>query len=223
MNKAKKILIALQEHLNIKNFKELAEYLGISTSLLYSWVRHGNIAGTGKILAKIPYLELSWLETAEGPMMIIDQDNIHLIPASKYAPPSGEYIPAKIAARIEPGNADVKSLLMKPKKIVVEKSQEQAEDETPISEMLVMTSKVLESKTVYRSALASNVRAFYQAVVQEDEMQSLNDKMELMQAQMARMESMLNALNAALPQKREEGEGANNTIPRIQSATGGEK
>jgi hypothetical protein len=104
-----------------------------------------------------------------------------------------------------------------------EKRQESAEDETPISDMLVMTSKVLESNTVYRSALASNVRAFYQAVVQEDEMKSLSEKMELMQAQMARMESMLATVTAALPQKRDGEEGGGNTDPGLQSASGGEK
>lgn len=37
-------------------------------------------------------------------------------------------------------------------------------DQPSLSEMLIMTSTVLESKTVYRPALSSNIQAFYQAV-----------------------------------------------------------
>jgi len=69
MNKAEKILTALQNHLNIKNYRLLAEHFGINKTLIYSWVKHGNITQTGKILAKLPYISLDWLETGEGPMM----------------------------------------------------------------------------------------------------------------------------------------------------------
>ncbi|KJS02211.1 MAG: hypothetical protein VR65_06075 [Desulfobulbaceae bacterium BRH_c16a] len=79
----------------------------------------------------------------------------------------------------------------------------------PISmpDMVKMTMIVLESETVYRSALASNVRAFYEAVMKEDEMRSLNEKIEAMQHQMKRMEEMLLSLGASLPEKREQNQG----------------
>lgn len=45
-----------------------------------------------------------------------------------------------------------------------------------MSDMLLKTSAVLESKTVYRSALASNIRAFHDAVMGEKEMKEVRDE-----------------------------------------------
>lgn len=77
-----------------------------------------------------------------------------------------------------------------------------------MSDMIYKTTKILESKTVYRSALASNVRAFYEAVQKEEEMQSVNEKLDTMQQEnralaerMVRMEAMLTSLGATLPEE----------------------
>lgn len=207
MNKTKKILTAIQEHLNLKNFRELALYLEIDTKLLYSWVRHDKIAGTGKILAKLRYLNHEWLETGTGPMMVIDKDNIDLLPVSKYQPEPGAFISPKLVARIEPGSDNKRQELLK-KRVPVDKDKggraEQREtDDLQISEMLVMTSRVLESPTVYRSALASNVRAFYQAVIAEEEMATVVETLDeikaenrLMAEQMTELKLMMKSLGA---------------------------
>lgn len=175
-----------------------------------------------RIFEKCQYLNIEWLETGTGPMMIVDKDNFHLLPGNRPLPetsPEPSPSATKIAARIEPGSEGIKRLLIrKPSPQATVEKEQKNEPETPISDMVYMTTRVLESNTVYRSALASNVRAFYQAVVQEDEMKSLSEKMELMQAQMERMEAMLAALNAAMPQKRDEKAGDDDSIPGALSA-----
>lgn len=76
-----------------------------------------------------------------------------------------------------------------------------------MSEMVTMTIEVLESKTVYRSALASNVRAFHQAVKMEGEMKGVKEEVQQMRAEhrteMEELKEMIRSLGGALPQKRE--------------------
>lgn len=220
MKKTKKILNALQDHLNLKSFKELAEYLEIETSLLYSWVRHDKISGTGKILAKCRYLNNQWLETGEGPMIIIDDSNKHLVPRSQNAPDDSPFVKPKIAARIEPGNEESREKLHRKSLERVMKAgkksanTETGEEEFELEDMQEMTAVVLTSKTVYRSALASNVRAFYQAVINEDEMNTVSERLKEIQLEnkkmaerMERMEQMLLSMGANEPQKREQNQG----------------
>lgn len=52
------------------------------------------------------------------------------------------------------------------------------EENTSIPEALDMTKEVLESKTVYRSALMSNIKAFHKAVRDEDEMKGMREEMQ---------------------------------------------
>lgn len=76
-----------------------------------------------------------------------------------------------------------------------------------MSEMVTMTIEVLESKTVYRSALASNVRAFHQAVKMEGEMAGVKEEVQKMRAEhraeMEELKEMIRSLGGALPQKRD--------------------
>lgn len=79
-----------------------------------------------------------------------------------------------------------------------------------LTEMLTMTVEVLESKTVYRSALASNVRAFHQAVKMEGEMQGVKEEVSAMRNEnrtmaerMERMEQLLLSLGGTVPEKRD--------------------
>lgn len=51
------------------------------------------------------------------------------------------------------------------------------EDEFKMTEMVTMTVEVLESDTIYRTALASNIRAFHQAVRSERTLAHLEDRM----------------------------------------------
>jgi len=93
-----------------------------------------------------------------------------------------------------------------PDKKTQAKKQEFEDDYEIISikEMVNMTIEVLESKTVFRSALASSVRAFHDAVIKEEEMDSVRQEMKEMGERMERMEQMLLSLGASLPEKRDQ-------------------
>ncbi len=56
------------------------------------------------------------------------------------------------------------------------------EDEFKMSDMLTMTAEVLESDTIYRTALASNVRAFHQAVRSERTLVKLEERVASLEA-----------------------------------------
>ena len=65
-------------------------------------------------------------------------------------------------------------------------------DDFKISSMLEATTRVLESDTVYRTALASNIRAFDKAVQQENDVEGLKEQMTLMLEKMDSMQEQLN-------------------------------
>jgi len=62
-----------------------------------------------------------------------------------------------------------------------------AEDDWKMTDMVTMTVEVLESDTIYRTALASNIRAFHQAVRSERLLAQLVVRMEAMEAKLDRM------------------------------------
>ena len=80
------------------------------------------------------------------------------------------------------------------------------DEEIPEDELLVMTKNVLRSNTVYRSALASNIRAFNQAVEDEKEMDDMRKSMERMECGMDEMRDMMRQLLAnQSPEKKRVG------------------
>jgi hypothetical protein len=86
---------------------------------------------------------------------------------------------------------------------VVEKQREAID----MPEMVKMTMEIMASDTVYRSALASNIRAFHNAVNMEIEMNEVRREIAEMAERMARMEEMLLSLGATVPEKRETRNG----------------
>jgi transcriptional regulator with XRE-family HTH domain len=72
------------------------------------------------------------------------------------------------------------------------------------SDMLFMTARVLESNTVYRSALASNIRAFFQAVQGEAEMNDMREKMDRLMSDMAEMKDLIKALSKPEPPEKKQ-------------------
>lgn len=68
------------------------------------------------------------------------------------------------------------------------------QDEPSLDKMVQMTTTVLESNTVYRAALASNIRAFYQAVTGEEEMEYLRGQVERMSQDIAEMKELMQAM-----------------------------
>ncbi len=66
-------------------------------------------------------------------------------------------------------------------------STPQPEEDFKMSDMITKTVEVLESDTIYRTALASNINAFHQAVRSERLLAQLVVRMEAMEAKLDRM------------------------------------
>ena len=137
----KNIIDELLDYLNLKNYREFAEYLGIKATRVYSWVKYGKIADTGLVLVKNPEINPASLYDHSGPMLIDNQQ--------------------QAAAPVEA----VKPQAPRPE---AEKPQEQ-QSEIKISSLVLMMVEVIETKTVYRPALISNIKAFHQAAIGGEE------------------------------------------------------
>ena len=95
----------------------------------------------------------------------------------------------------------------------IEGGEKKEGDTFKISEMVEATIRVLESDTVYRSALASNIRAFDKAVLMEGKMQGIEDELRLMREEAAnrdavaaermdKMEQLILSLGGQVPEKK---------------------
>lgn len=88
-------------------------------------------------------------------------------------------------------------------------AQSQAEqipaEDFKMSDMLTKTAEVLESDTIYRTALASNINAFHQAVNSERTLARLEERM----AQLEQRVEVLADANAGLKRRLEQHEEIN--------------
>lgn len=78
-----------------------------------------------------------------------------------------------------------------------------------MTEMVTMTVEVLESETIYRTALASNIRAFHQAVRSERTLAKLEERVAAMEAKLEHV--------AQLEQRMEELERENQELRQRQN------
>lgn len=111
----------------------------------------------------------------------------------------------KVAATIEPGSPEKKhDLLSRRRKLTAPGEQTVAPPDESFDEdqAIDQTRYVLRSDTVYRSALVSNIRAFYQGVKREEEMSGVDDRMRSMKEQLDRLEKMIESLGGLVPEKR---------------------
>lgn len=83
------------------------------------------------------------------------------------------------------------------------------EDDFKMTEMVTMTVEVLESETIYRTALASNIRAFHQAVRSERTLAKLEERVAAMEAKLEHV--------AQLEQRMEELERENQELRQRQN------
>lgn len=85
-------------------------------------------------------------------------------------------------------------------------SGSQQEEQLNIPELRDMTTVVLESNTVYRAALAANVRAFYKAVKNEEEKMEMQEQLTRIEikheADMQELKQMIMGLAVAAPEKK---------------------
>ena len=182
----KKILLDLANYLKVQGVQGVAEYFGENKTRLYAWIKNGNIPDTGIILAKHPEINPSWLKTGEGPML-------------RYQPPPGDQI-----------NFSHKSTKSK----VDQPSPPDQGEFFNMRDMVNMTMEVLESETVYKSALASNIRAFHKAVNMEKEMNQLSEDVSEIKKQnkilideLRQVMDVLKAAGLSVPEKREQNQG----------------
>jgi len=87
-----------------------------------------------------------------------------------------------------------------------ESPRTRTEQDFSIEEMLADTKDVLESDTVYRQALASNIRAFKQAVINEGKMKNTDEKIDQMMRQIEALTTIvLQGQAPAEPEKKRAG------------------
>lgn len=79
------------------------------------------------------------------------------------------------------------------------------EQDFSIEEMLSDTRTVLESDTVYRQALASNIRAFKQAVINEGKMKNTDEKIDQMMKQIEALTEIVLQGQAGTSEKKRAG------------------
>jgi len=84
-----------------------------------------------------------------------------------------------------------------------------AEDDFKMSDMLTMTAEVLESDTIYRTALASNVRAFHQAVRSERTLAQLEERMVVLEAKVEDLVNENDKLKRRVEQQAKNLDGYN--------------
>ena len=185
--------------------EQLGKKLGGITKGSISGYESGDVNPTPEAiieLARIGDVSLDWLltghESAGGKAMGVSTTK------------KGE-----IAATIEPGNHSGRNRAKSPDRQKAHTQTKPAsmpvedliDESFSMSEMVTMTIEVLESKTVYRSALASNVRAFHQAVKMEGEMKGVKEEVQMMRAEhrteMEELKEMIRSLGGAIPQKRD--------------------
>lgn len=78
-----------------------------------------------------------------------------------------------------------------------------AEDDFKMSDMLTKTAEVLESGTIYRTALASNINAFHQAIRSERTLMRPEERMALLEQKMGELANENIELKRRLEQQDE--------------------
>lgn len=126
---------------------------------------------------------VGWLANGEEPMRPQAEQEVDKVERARK-------MREELSASVKGENKKIKATIERGSGKIFEKIQQDegsSEETFSIADMLSATARVLESKTVYRSALASNIRAFDKAVEMENNVENLNEKID-------RMEKMLEQL-----------------------------
>ena len=152
----------------------------------YSAAFNGCICGYINKERDSDYPEIEKIYLEDGGAIITDTGSIKT--------KQNKIIPSKIAAHIELGNKETleeklvrtygKNSVIKSVGIAYQPETENPDGEVSEEEIVNQTLAVIRSKTIYKSALLSNVRAFYQGVKREEEMVGINERINQMQKAM---------------------------------------
>jgi len=147
--------------------KRLADTADIDEATISRWAKSGKVP-TRKSLTKIANAtgcSVEWLKSCQGEMM--------------------KSLVGKAAdAAIDPLNEAAGGSVEVYRKNIIS-------SDFKISDMVNATIRILESDTVYKTALASNIRAFDNAVIQEADVDDLKGKIDiLIQTQFAMKDEM---------------------------------
>lgn len=194
----------LQMLIDSKNLtqREVAEALEINEARVSEWLS-GKVESPRrtsiKNIAKMFSCDFEWLAHGIGepfPAGFKSTDYGQLGRITSGMPPKSE----KVVMTIEPGPARKKG-----SKIEEQQARQETESINE-EEAIEQTRYILRSDTVYRGALHSNIRAFYQGVKREEEMAGVDEQMIEMQNKMDMMMQMLESLGAHLPGKKRDAQ-----------------
>lgn len=171
------------------NQSRLAEKTGIDIGTISRWKKKNINPQDGSIhkIVAATGCSLDWLQYGTGTPFPQKKDG-------------------NVVASIEPSPSKKKSAHQRQEKEI----SSPTESDWTISEMLTATTRVLESNTIYRGALVSNIRAFDKAVQMEIEMEGIKEDVKAMRKdnremadRMERMEELLVSLGATAQEKRD--------------------
>ena len=180
-----------QHVLHVKKIKQniLASLLDVNQVTISRWKKQTDapLEENIKKIAKVTGCNIDWLRDGNG----------EPFPKKKHG---------TVIESIEPSPGKKKSAHQRQEKEI----SSPTDSDWTISEMLTATTRVLESNTIYRGALASNIRAFDKAVQMEIEMEGIKEDVKAMRKdnremadRMERMEELLVSLGATTQEKRD--------------------
>lgn len=150
----KNILEHIVDCLNLKDINELGDKLGVKYHTYRKWIERGKIADVSPFVKLMPGISIDFLETGALPLFVK-----HL---------RVEDDAGGIMYHYGIDENDVKAMDKKQGKFNEDDYRIKNNDEGPPRQDLhQMVDNVLDSKTVYRPALRSNIVAFDKAIKQE--------------------------------------------------------
>jgi hypothetical protein len=173
------ILARMRQACGVNSDKKLSQFLDVKYSSITTARKRGAIPSAWylKISEKFG-VSMDWLHSGEGEMK---RDGVRFAgPATTRKPLAGETVEA-------PASYDRQGILENVERFLRSDLVEPSHKAPSIGDLLAKTAKVLESDTVYRDALHSNIEAFYHGVTLEQKISnmevSINSRLDALEAE----------------------------------------